>query len=174
MGLMTLKEILCLAETFLQSQSSEKQGSKTPEKHERYISELSSEIRQTESVIALEFFCEAMEVISSEMEHYLPKGYEHFENERLCMEFMQIVSGELKTGEIGSLYILSSSKNTDKSTTFSMILSDSLKQDLLAFYDGDQGTSIDAMISTVINSALENFLRDATTKKKRNDQWNTD
>ncbi|UYM16306.1 hypothetical protein [Endozoicomonas euniceicola] len=174
-GVDDLEEMLSLAELFLKNQSmGDHHASESIAKYVRYISDLLSEIKKTHSAIDLGFFCEILDAISGEMEQHLPKGYGVFENERLCMEFLQIIASELKSGEVGDLYILSSCKNTDRSTTVSMVLSGSLQMKLLNLYEWETDTPADVMISAVINTALKEFLKERAVEKERSDLWNTD
>lgn len=158
-----LEEMLCLAKSFLQKQTPSEQQIKSA----RFCSKLTSEIKQKQNTIDFDFFCEALNTISSEMNQHLPGGYDRFENERLCMEFLQLSGNDLKADKVGDLYILSSTKNEDQSTNLSMVISDSLTEVLLSLYDGDPTNSTNVMISSVINQALEDCIRDRNVEKDR-------
>ncbi|MET4695306.1 hypothetical protein [Endozoicomonas lisbonensis] len=154
-GVEDLDEMLCFAETFINKQPPVGQKSES----DHYLSALKSDIKKSQHQIDTEFFCECLSSISSEMNQFLPPGYDLFENERLCMEFLQNSSRNLKSGEVGDLYILSCEKNDDQSSNMIMVLNPPFKELMLSLYHGDPELTEEEKISNVISTAICNMAR---------------
>ena len=166
-----LEDMLNFSETFLQNQLSLKnQTCEDVEKPFRYLSELSTEIKKTNTVIDVDYFCEALNTIAFGMTQCISTAYELHKNERLCMEFLKDSASNLRAGKVGDLYFLSSTENSDGSTSYSIALSDSLRKTLLSMYEADPNASTEDKISFVINLALKDYLQDRLHEEHKMNQ----